>query len=368
MVSRGRGASGLRRARVPLPLTGWGGLSRFRMSNLERWARQPRLARTLGRRVIEHPLVDAAFGATVTDLSFSPGGSVSHLVIERGGEITTVQAPAYVLALGGLETTRLLLEVQRARPTAFGGAGGPLGRFYMGHATGSIADVVLDDPASAAELDFVRDDHDTYIRRRFTLTEEAQREHEILNTSFYIDNPPFYEESHRNPTLSAVFLGLAIPPIGRRVLAEGIRLRHVGPRPYRVRAHLANIFRKPWRALADIADILGRRYLSRVRKPGFILRNDGGRYAIHYHAEQLPNPESRITMRTDTAGRGVLHIDYRFLEADIDSLLLAHQMLDAELRSAGEAVSSTSQAIPTRFAPRRGSRRPTDSTASAPLA
>ena len=70
----------------------------------------------------------------------------------------------------------------------FGGVDGPLGRYYMGHATGSIADIVLRS-ARAADLDFVRDEDDTYIRRRFTLSPRRSGATASLNTSFYLDNP-----------------------------------------------------------------------------------------------------------------------------------------------------------------------------------
>jgi choline dehydrogenase-like flavoprotein len=313
----------------------WDGLAEVQMSNLERWSRRPRLGPRLGARVVEHPSITTLLGSRLIDLRFTPGGAVDGLVVERAGRPLVVRAEAYVLAMGGLEVTRFLLEQQLQRPASFGGADGPLGRYYMGHATGSIADIVLDEPARAADLDFTRDEHDTYVRRRFTFTPAAQRRHRILNTSFYLDNPDFFAPEHLNPTLSAVFLGIAIPPIGRAILAEAIRQRHVGPRPYRVRAHIRNVLRKPWQAAADVGDILRRRYLSRVRKPGFILRNDGGRYALHYHAEQLPNPDSRISLRVDDSGNHVLHVDFRYLEADIDSLLRGHDLLDRELRSAG---------------------------------
>jgi glycine/D-amino acid oxidase-like deaminating enzyme len=313
----------------------WDGLVDFTMSNLERWARQPRLAPGLGARVTAHPLVSVLLETRLVDLDLADDGSVARLVVDRSGVRTSVTAGSYVLAMGGLEITRFLLGVQQRRPELFGGVDGPLGRYYMGHATGSIAEIVLDDPARAADLDFVLDEHDTYIRRRVTLTEAAQRHHRVLNTSFYLDNPPFYEHEHRNATLSLVFLGLRIPAIGRRMIAEGIRLRHIGEPPYRIGAHLLNIARKPWRAVTDVLDILRHRYLSAVRKPGFILRNDGGRYALHYHGEQLPNPDSRVTLAPGDDGRPVLRIDYRYLEQDIDSLLRTHELLDKDLRDAG---------------------------------
>ncbi|MCT9002621.1 GMC oxidoreductase [Microbacterium memoriense] len=317
--------------------TDWDGLSQFTMSNLERWARRPKLGPGLGARVAAHARIDVLLQACVTDVEFDETRTVTAVSASRDGDVLKLRATDYILAMGGLEITRLLLRLQRRMPDAFGGVDGPLGRYYMGHATGSIADIVLDDPARAADLDFVLDAHDTYIRRRFTLTEAAQRENEVLNTSFYLDNPPFYEVEHRNPTLSAVFLGIAFPPVGRRILAEGIRLRHVGPKPYRIAAHVGNIARRPFRAAADVIDILRHRYLSNVRKPGFILRNVSGRYAIHYHGEQVPNPDSRMTLIVESDGQEVLKLDYRYVDQDVDSLLRAHELLDAELRAAGVA-------------------------------
>ncbi|WP_245980061.1 GMC family oxidoreductase [Gryllotalpicola protaetiae] len=312
----------------------WEGLNDFTMSNLERWARRPKLGPRLGARVVAHPSVSTLMSTRLERIDFAADGSVAALVVNREGAPARLRAKSYVLAMGGLEIARFLLGVQHERPGSFGGVDGPLGRYYMGHATGSIAEIVLDDPTRAADLDFVRDEFDTYIRRRFTLSEEAQRRHRVLNTSFYLDNPPFYEYQHRNATLSLVFLGLVIPPVGRAILAEGIRLRHIGPRPYRIGAHIRNILRRPLRAVTDVSDVILRRYVSPVRKPGFILRNDGGRYALHYHAEQLPNAESRLRL-SQADGVSKLEVDYRYLEKDIDSLLRCHELLDQELRSAG---------------------------------
>ena len=313
----------------------WPGLTDFQMSNLERWVRQPRLDRGLAARVLAHPNITTLLDTRLVDLDVAKDGTIGALVAEHRGARIRVRAENYVLAMGGLEGTRFLLDVQRRVPDAFGGVDGSLGRYYMGHTTGSIASIVLDDPARVADLDFVRDEHNSYVRRRFTLTEEAQRRHRVLNTSFYLDNPEFYEYEHGSATLSAVFLALTIPPIGRRLVAERMRLRHIGPRPYNIGKHLGNVLRRPWQVAADAVAIIRGRYLSKVRKPGFILRNDAGRYALHYHAEQLPNPESRLTVHTSDDGRTVLDVDYRYLEADIDSVLRCHELLDAELRTAG---------------------------------
>lgn len=317
---------------------GWDGLGDLKISQLERWARQPKLGPRLGALVAAHPLIDLLCDAPVVGVAFdSDGTTVEGLRILSDDRPAVVRADRYVLAAGGMETVRLLLDGQRTLPAAFGGVDGPLGRYYMGHATGSIANVVLTEPADIADMDFQLDEHNSYVRRRFSLPAESLRDHELLNGSFYLDNPPFYDYRHRNATLSAVFLALAVPPVGRRILAEGIRLRHTGPAPRRYWPHIVNVLRRPIRAIIDSADILRRRYLSNVRKPGFLLRNPGGTYAIHYHSEQVANPDSRVRLDggRNADGTPSLEIDFRYTERDIDSVLRFHALLDERLRAAG---------------------------------
>jgi len=316
----------------------WTGMDDVRMSQVERWARQPKLGPRLGRRAMSHPRVELLCEAMVHGLDLAADAStVRGVAVRHRGQAATVRARHVVLACGGLETTRLLLTVQRARPALFGGKDGPLGRFYMGHIAGSIASIVLSRPADFDDLDFRLDDDDTYVRRRFTLSEKAQRRSSLLNTSFFADNPPFHDARHRNATLSLVMLALAFPPLGRRMISEAIRLRHIGPAPRRYGPHLLNVARRPWEAVADVFEVLRRRYLSEVRKPGFVLRNDGGTYALHYHAEQIPNPDSRVWLNQEIGPDGLpcLDIDFRYTEQDVDSVLRAHVLLDAQLRAGG---------------------------------
>jgi choline dehydrogenase-like flavoprotein len=317
---------------------GWDGLGDLKMSQLERWARQPKLGPRLGALAAAHPLIDLLCDAPVVGVGFDAGGTtVEGLHILYGDRPAVVRADRYVLAAGGMETVRLLLDAQRTLPAAFGGVDGPLGRYYMGHATGSIADIVLTDPADIADMGFHLDEHDSYVRRRFSLPAESLLEHELLNGSFYLDNPAFYDHRHRNATLSAVFLALAVPPVGRLILAEGIRLRHIGGAPRRYWPHIINVLRRPVRAIIDSADIVVRRYLSTVRKPGFLLHNPDGTYAIHYHSEQIANPDSRLRLNggRNADGTPSLEIDFRYTERDIDSVLRFHTLLDERLRAAG---------------------------------
>ncbi|MBU6503480.1 MAG: FAD-binding protein [Burkholderiales bacterium] len=321
--------------RRPLPA---GTSSRFslgevELTQIERWAKQPRLVGDLGRRVVLAPSIDLLVQARVLSLLLDDDGqSVHALRVRHGGADIRVQARFFVLAGGALGNTQLLLQTQRERPTLWGGSEGPLGRYYMGHVTGSIARIVLNRPQDIAPLEFSEDPDGSYVRRRFTPNARVQHELGLLNTSFYLDNPPFHDERHRNPTLSLVFLALAIAPIGRLLVAEEMRLKHIGPGPHRYGAHIWNVLRRPWEAVAQVGDILRKRYWSKVRKPGFILRNRRGMYALVYHAEQLPNPLSRVSLRNP---EGDLQVDFRFLREDAESVLKAHELLDRELRASG---------------------------------
>lgn len=270
--------------------------------------------------------------ATVTRLLLNVDGkSIDGLSVKTASGVQTVRARRYVLACGGLETLRLLLAAQAQRPALFGPS---LGVGYMGHISGKIADLQLCDPASVGQHDFFLEDG-AFARRRFTLAKDAQLREGVLNTAFWIDNPPFYNTEHRSGILSAVWLTLA-SPLGGRLLSPGVRLSHLGPKPYRPLKHLANIIGQPFRTLGAGVDILRARY-GRPRKPGFLIRNSAGRYALHYHAEQAPNVESKVTLSNehDANGSPRLTIDLRYAERDVDSVLRSHELLDQALRQAG---------------------------------
>lgn len=324
-------------------IEGWDKLPDMDLSQHERWARQPQLAHRLKARLVNAPGILLLCNTQVTGMVFDEHHHHVDALVARHQDTTLeLHAKTFILACGGVETTRLLLSVQRQSPPLFAGPDGPLGRFYMGHIFGSIASIVLNRPDDVSALDFHRDSTGTYVRRRFTLAPQAQEQHQLLNTSFYIDNPPFYDATHRNATLSMIFLALRIPAIGRRLITEAIRLRHIGPPPYRIGPHLCNIARNPLRVAVDVIAILRDRYVSRVRKPGFILRNKGGTYALNYHAEQVPNPDSRITLKPQQAENHQadtlpdLHIDFRYVAQDAQSVLQAHALLDNALRTAGK--------------------------------
>jgi hypothetical protein len=309
---------------------------------VERWARESRVILEHRAKLLASARIHISLNSTVTGLNMvADGETVESLVVQTPKGATTVKAKQFVLAMGGVETTRLLLNVQRNHPAAFGGVDGPLGRYYMGHISGKIASIIFDDPKGIEDLDFKLDPHLTgfaaFIRRRFMLTTEAQLEHRVLNTAFWPDNPAFYDPGHKSGVLSSVWLALVFPPSGRKLLSEAIRLAHIGPKPFPFAAHLRNAILGAPRGAKDIYGILRDRFIRKPKKPGFLVSNRGGKYALHYHAEQIPIAESRIQLSDETDQYGMVRarIDLKFTEQDVQSVLDSHDVLDKGLRANG---------------------------------
>ena len=317
---------------IPYKQTFSDGLS---LDSVERWATTPRLIEIHRDALIRSQRIKMSLRSTVVGLNISGSGDVESIGVATPAGTRAVKARNYILALGGVETSRFLLSVQQKNPSLFGGIDGPLGRFYMGHLSGKIATLQLRIPETVSDLDFALDGSGAWYRRRFMLTDETQHTNKLLNAVFWADNPPFYDPSHRSAVLSATFLAIAFPPTGRRLLSEAIRLAHTGPKPYKIAAHLRNAVLGAPGGAVEIYRVLRDRFLKKPRKPGFIVPNKGGSYALHYHAEQAPNPHSRITLTTekDAFGMPRASIDMRYSDQDVDSVVKSHRLLDQALRA-----------------------------------
>jgi hypothetical protein len=308
------------------------------LDGVERWSRETKIILEHRTRILASQRVRLSLKSTLTGLNLSADGTqVESLCVSTPSGTHKVKARRIVLAMGGVETTRLLLHAQQRWPSHFGGVDGPLGRYYMGHISGKIASIQFDEPTVIDDLDFKLDANGAYYRRRFMLTAQTQQQLGVLNTAFWPDNPPFYDPSHGSGVLSAVFLALAFPPTGRHLLPEAIRLAHTGPRPYRLAEHLRNTVLGAPRGAKDIFGILADRFIRKPKKPGFMVRNRGGKYALHYHAEQIPHSDSRITLGHEVDAFGVPRavIDLRFSEQDVQSVIDSHAALDKALRANG---------------------------------
>ena len=289
------------------------------------WARYgDRLARC-GVRVMS--------GAAVTAVRLNAGGDhVDHLEVRCGNGLRRVRAGTYVVAMGGLETTRLLMASDDVLPDGIGNAGGWLGRGYMCHLAATFGEVTLNGPPRSIGFDYERDADGIYLRRRIALTEAAQRELKVMNFTARLHIPDANDPGHRNAVLSLIFLAaFAVKYEYSRSMREGDRSWPVMAR------HVGNILRDPL-ALYRFATGWGvQRYLASRRMPSIALYARNGRYPLEFHAEQAPNPDSRLTLSTarDAYGMRRLRADWRVTPLDFATIRKSYQRIARELERTG---------------------------------
>jgi choline dehydrogenase-like flavoprotein len=318
---------------------GVGPLRECRIDRLERWSERRNLGQRYGKILADDPELCVLLGAVATGFEIDPAtGRVFRVsVCLASGERVVLHGRAIVLACGGLETTRLMLAARTAQPRLFGGAESPLGRFYMGHFEGRIADIVCDPVLPDGYFDFFVDESGRYARRRIMIDDDCQQRHRLLNACFWPDNPTLSDPAHRSAILSLAYLSLAAPLLGRLLEPEAIRRKHLEHGVNAPMRHLANILAGMPEAVREATRFLYRRYGTTPRLPGFFIPNKARRYALFYHSEQAPNPASTVSLSDarDALGMPRLKIDLRYGERDAASVVAGHEIIDRDLRAAG---------------------------------
>jgi choline dehydrogenase-like flavoprotein len=306
----------------------------------ERWCAQPNIGAVKATAIAQHPRIRLETHTTVTRIHLASDGSrASAAEIFRDGQTMRLPVRAAVIAAGGVETARLLLHSRADSPAWFGGEHGALGRYYMGHIYGSIADIVFAHPGGDAEFDYAREATGHYLRKRWTLPAAHQTEARLLNMSAWPEAPDLADARHRSAVLSLGYLALAAPVVGPRLVSPGIRARKLAGGDGRLWPHVANVLRDPFGAAAFMGRFALARYASRIRKPGFFPLNPARRYSLFHHGEHAPNPDSRVTLTPDRDETGMLRarIDLRFSEQDAQSVARGVAGIGAELEAQGVA-------------------------------
>jgi choline dehydrogenase-like flavoprotein len=318
-------------------------------SSLERWSLPTDFGRAYEELLQQSPRIRLMTGVTCTEIVCpSEGGKAQRLECRThaGGRVF-VTAKAFVIACGGLEGTRLLMSSSGPEGEQLGNRSGHLGRWYMAHVEGSIANVRFSTPPRHTVYGYERDTDRVYVRRRFSFAENYQRTHKLPNVVSWLGNPEIPDARHGSGPLSFVYLALT-SALGPRFAPEVQRLSLTGAEipgtPYGGAiitsrcSHLRNIIHQPFSTGRFVIDFGARRFLARGRRvPGFFVYNRRNLYPLQYHGEQLPNPTSTVSLshETDRLGRRKLKIELRFSERDIDGIVRAHKHWDQYLRKLG---------------------------------
>ena len=259
------------------------------------------------------------------------GRAVERLdVAGPGGRRFSVRAAQVVLAVGGLETPRLLLASRAHHPDGIGNAHGQVGRHYMCHVAGTLGTLA---PASPAWHGYDVADDGVYCRRRLALTPAAQHRLRTGNFVARLHHPRIPDPSHRTGALSALYF--AKPFISHEY---GKRL-HGGARvPAAARlAHLRNVAVDARGTAGFLLHWLRHRTLAARKYPSVIVAPRDNRYSLDFHAEQEPNTLSRVslTQERDALGLQRLLVNWRHTALDLHTVRAAFAALASQLAQCG---------------------------------
>jgi choline dehydrogenase-like flavoprotein len=305
-------------------------------TRLERWCADPRLVRQHATDIRTNTKARFYTGLTCTGIAFDASGrqALGLRVKHRSGLECLVTARHYVLAAGGLETARLLLASIEAAHQGTGHTSEWLGRNYLGHFEGAIADIVLDGLSEDA-LDYRLDGAACFVRPRLMLSPETLRRNGLRNIAFLPTNHPLGDWRHQSAALSTAALALYTPILGRTLQPGPVRDILLG-QPLKAADlghHLRNIIGDvPSIFSFALQAVVGQ--FQRPHSPGMFVRNKTRRYSLKYIAEQSPSYASRILLSHDRDGLGMPRIIIKksVSSGDVKSILRAHDFLDLELR------------------------------------
>ncbi|AQR61193.1 hypothetical protein BZG35_05655 [Brevundimonas sp. LM2] len=303
-------------------------------TRLERFSKPTDFWRRFGQDITRASNVDVVLNAPATAIRLAQdGATVDHVEVALpDGARTQVRGRQVVVAMGGLESVRLLLASNDIRPAGVGNDHDQLGRHYMSHLAATSGTVTFHAPAKAIRWDYQKDADGIYVRRRIAITEEAQTRMHSLNTVFRTHLPDPADPGHGNAILSAMYLvkDLVLYEYSRKFRENKAGLGLYG-------RHLLNVLRNPF-ALAGFGEGWVRKRILADRKlPSVVLGSRTNAFALEFHAEQEPNPESRITLsrERDAYGMPRMSVDWRTTALDMESLKASYAALAERLEQSG---------------------------------
>nr|WP_246733800.1 GMC oxidoreductase [Rhizobium sp. 57MFTsu3.2] len=302
-------------------------------SQLERWGPPTNFAHRYGPELARSGNVTVMLNCTVTSLTLDPSSRrVAKVDVAVAADQRFVICPAMVvLACGGIENARLLLASNDVIPTGIGNEHDNVGRYYMSHLTGMHTWAKLKDDGESLIFNFERHG-ETYVRRRFWVTPEAQEREKIGNSIATFLTPFTDDASQANALSSAIFLA----KFGIGLARQG-SLGHIRNHWTQLTEHAARVVRNGPQLLPQVTEAVKQRYFSKRRLPILLPRKEDlqNQFGLCYQTEHAPNPESRIVLHRERDALGVPRSEVRvaFSEIDIRTAVSTHALIRKQLNS-----------------------------------
>lgn len=314
----------------------------LRIDRLDRFSPPVRFGVHYREALRTTPGLTVLLNATALRLEMSGDGQeVRRLAAaSRPGRDLVVVARAYVVAAGGLESTRLLLA-SGENGEGIGEGRAHLGRFYMSHLQGKAGVLAMRRDIAGITHQYEQDRDGVYVRRRLGLAADEQRHRHLLNLAARYEHPAIPDPGHHSPILSAVYLSrhFLAKEYKRRIASATPNGDQEPPSLRRFAGHFRNVMLGFPELLRFSRDWFPKRRGVYRRLPYLTLPNKDNRFHIDYYAEQAPNPLSRVSLiaQRDAYGRPRLCVDWQVTTQDVDNVVASFALMRDRLAASGLA-------------------------------
>ena len=274
--------------------------------------------------------ISVFLNSNVVDIETEDTGySVSRLrVATLVGNTYYVAAKIFVLATGGIETPRLLLQSNKKFPTGIGNKNDLVGRFFMEHLhfwSGMFLPASNDIFKYTRLYSKVHKVNNVPVMAKLALSEQALRTEKLLNSSIQLLPRVILEHALPIGTSSAKF---SEATCSLKKILSSIRHAQV---PNNAGKLISNVFS----GMGDIGRGAGR--LIKYKSKTLVNRKRLKLFLFAHMTEQAPNPDSRITLssETDKLGQPKIKLDWQISEFDKQSTIRTQEIVQEELRKAG---------------------------------
>jgi len=244
------------------------------------------------------------------------GGAVSWIDAGcRDGNRFRVRAAVYVLAAGGTENPRLLLNSRNQMACGLGNAEDLVGRFFMEHPHTKRRIIAPSRPVPVALYGLHY--HGRGVSARLSLTPAIQEREGLLNYSANIH--PVYRGCGGEGWLALRKIVLAVSPSRRG--DPFLRMPPYGPKRVTFGDVLQIVRTLPQTTIGGFLQLY---------RPNFLIKG----YLLESKSEQSPNPDSRILLQQDRDPFGLQRIalDWRTQPLDRHTVIRGEEIIEEELR------------------------------------
>lgn len=226
------------------------------------------------------------------------------------GKRFSVQAKLFILALGAIETARLLLISNKVQKNGLGNGKDLVGRYFMEHPHLWSGRYIPSSPKHVGKIGLyaLHWNNGTPIMGKLTINQRVQQSEKLLNYCVSIV-PDIYKY---RPNIMPDWHVVSWPLLDAQ-------------RPYEKKNDsltFAAYYKKTY-------SLLSRAY-RKFKPPGILFR-------LNHMTEQIPNSESRVFLigEKDGLGRNRICLDWRLSSMDIRSIIRSQEIIDEELQKAG---------------------------------